>query len=491
MVRVEKDINAIKQKLSTASEVGAKTDDIDKRVVLLESQVGSIQQFHERVGPLEAGVQGLIAGEERQNYEVMGLRRHVDALTPLELVVPSLVDMDGTVSALTTQVQLLNEEVECLKRENNSLRHKLTQLSCLAMNDVTLMMTQLEERVSSKYESQLQAHMDLVHRHTKQHDSMSHEFRHKICDVVDELSNGLPIVEGCSNEGKKTVASLCSQMCEVHECVDSTFGDLAKRLESLKVAGHRAETTLASLLALIAKVHSLEQQVTRLREVSHHSHGCDLSCSCRSSISSVRREVSEVKLDITQLFASLETMHSARDCAETCSCRVAISMVEHELLQMKGEGTLLSSSLDDLQSQVMQVELDVDSVRTKASVHTAHGPHCSINFSCCPDIARHEAELHRFGLALDELWDCLDSVVDSVGSSDQFSSLAPDLASMHSQLDAHFSLSSQSFATLQSKVAALEEVYKAWTAGDAGAEEEEDEMDDDNHDHKGVCFHTG
>ena len=62
---------------------------------------------------------------------------------------------------------------------------------------------------------------------------------------------------------------------------------------------------------------------------------------------------------------------------------------------------------------------------------------------------------------------------------------------MHSPLDTHFSLSSQSLPTLQSKVAALEKVYETWTAGDAGAEEEEDETDDDNHNHKGVCFHTG
>ena len=52
-VRMEKDINVIKQKLSTASEVGAKTNDMDKRVVSLESQDGSIQQLHARVGPLE------------------------------------------------------------------------------------------------------------------------------------------------------------------------------------------------------------------------------------------------------------------------------------------------------------------------------------------------------------------------------------------------------------------------------------------------------
>ena len=145
MVRIEKDINAIKQKLSTASEVGAKTNDMHKRVVLLESQVGSIQQFHERIAPLEVRVQGLIAGEDRQNSEVMDLRRHVDALTPLEPVVSSLVDIDGTVSALTTQAQLLDKEVECLKRENNSLRHESTQVCRLTMNDVTLKMTQLEE----------------------------------------------------------------------------------------------------------------------------------------------------------------------------------------------------------------------------------------------------------------------------------------------------------------------------------------------------------
>ena len=82
----------------------------------------------------------------------------MDALTHLEPVVLSSVHMDGTVSALTVQVQLLDEEVDCLKRESNSLRNDLTQVSPLTMNDVTLMMTQLEERVSRKYESQLQAH---------------------------------------------------------------------------------------------------------------------------------------------------------------------------------------------------------------------------------------------------------------------------------------------------------------------------------------------
>ena len=148
MVRMEKDINAIKQRLSTESEVGAKTNHMDKRVVLFESPVGSIQRFHERVGQLEVRVHGPIAGEEPENYEVMDLRHHVDALTPLEPVVSSLFDVDGTVSALTTQVQLLDEEVECLKRENQSLRHELTQVSHLTMKDVTLMVTQLEERVS-------------------------------------------------------------------------------------------------------------------------------------------------------------------------------------------------------------------------------------------------------------------------------------------------------------------------------------------------------
>ena len=76
-------------------------------------------------------------------------------------------------------------------------------------------------------------------------------------------------------------------------------------------------------------------------------------------------------------------------------------MVEHELLQMKGEGTRLSSPLDELPSQITQVELDMISVRTKAGVHTAHGPDCSRNCSCRVAIARHEAELQRIGLALD------------------------------------------------------------------------------------------
>ena len=68
MVRMEKDINAIKPKLSMASEVGAKANDVDKRVALLESRVGSMHQIHEPVEPLEVRVQGLIAEEERQNW---------------------------------------------------------------------------------------------------------------------------------------------------------------------------------------------------------------------------------------------------------------------------------------------------------------------------------------------------------------------------------------------------------------------------------------
>ena len=42
MVRMEKDINVIKQKLSPASEVSAKTNNVDKTVAVLESRVGSI-----------------------------------------------------------------------------------------------------------------------------------------------------------------------------------------------------------------------------------------------------------------------------------------------------------------------------------------------------------------------------------------------------------------------------------------------------------------
>ena len=46
---------------------------------------------------------------------------------------------------------------------------------------------------------------------------MFHEFRQTICDVVDDLSHWLPIVESCRDEEKKTVASLFSQMCELHD----------------------------------------------------------------------------------------------------------------------------------------------------------------------------------------------------------------------------------------------------------------------------------
>ena len=139
---MEKDINAIEPDLSTASEAVAKTKDVDKRVALLESQDGSMHQIHEHLGPLKVRVQDLIATEEHQNCEVTDFLRRVDALTALDPVVPSMVLMEGTVSALTTQVQLLDEEVECLKRETNSLRHELAQVSRLMINDVTLVMAQ-------------------------------------------------------------------------------------------------------------------------------------------------------------------------------------------------------------------------------------------------------------------------------------------------------------------------------------------------------------
>ena len=223
----------------------------------------------------------------------------MDILTPVEPVVPSLVDMDGMVSALTTQVQLLDEEIECLKRKNNSLQHELTQVSGLTMNDVTVVRAPLKERVSQKYESQLQAHMDLVHRRRKQHDLMFHGFRQKICGVADDLSNQLLIVGSARDEEKKTVASLSSQMCKLRERVDSVFGDRRNRLENLEMAGARIKTTIAFLLPLVAFFHSLQQEVTRLRKVSHHCTGGDLSCSCRLSISPVQGEVSEVDLDIT------------------------------------------------------------------------------------------------------------------------------------------------------------------------------------------------
>ena len=64
-------------------------------------------------------MQGVIAGEGRQNCEVIDLRCRVDALTPLELVVLNLVDMDGTVSALTTQVEFFDEEVQMFEARKN------------------------------------------------------------------------------------------------------------------------------------------------------------------------------------------------------------------------------------------------------------------------------------------------------------------------------------------------------------------------------------
>ena len=69
-------------------------------------------------------------------------------------------------------------------------------------------------------------------------------------------------------------------------------------------------------------------------------------------------------------------------------------------------------------------------------------------------------------------------------------SLESTLSSMRSQLDALSPLSSQSFATLQVKAAALEEVYEKWVAGKAVANEEGDKTDGDDDGHIGVRFRS-
>ena len=128
-----------------------------------------------------------------------------------------------------------------------------------------------------------------------------------------------------------------------------------------------------------------------------------------------------------------------------------MATLDHDLLQVRGEGTRLSSSLDASKSNITRVELHMDPVSTKAGVHTAHRPDCRISCSCRRDIGGNEVHLQRIGFALDEMRDCLDSVVCSVKSTDNVSSLASALASLQSQLNARISCSCQSFATLQSK----------------------------------------
>ena len=57
---------------------------------------------------------------------------------------PALVAIDATVATLSTQVQLLDEEVECLKRENASLRQEIKQATPVTTHTVTLMIQQME-----------------------------------------------------------------------------------------------------------------------------------------------------------------------------------------------------------------------------------------------------------------------------------------------------------------------------------------------------------
>ena len=232
--------------------------------------------------------------------------------------------------------------------------------------------------------------------------------------------------------------------------VESPVHDSVKRFESVGASVRRAETALATLLPLLPKFQSFQREVANLRESVHANHDCDLSCSCRASIASLQREVDRVGAD-----------------------RI-----------------IFSDSSERLQTQVTRVESELAEMESRGGVHTSHGPDGSIYCSCRVQLSQHDTHIRQLGMALDELRDCFDLIPQDFCTSDRASSFESTLSSMRSQLDALSPLSSQSFATLQVKVAALEEVYEKWVAGEAVANEEGYEMDGDEDGHIGVRFRS-
>ena len=173
---MEKDIKAINQKLARVGDYGRTASDVEQRLGSLATRIETIHQKFECVGSLEVRVHGLtenwdrVSNFEKDWREYENVCQHVQALMPLEPLVPALVAIDGTVATLSTQVQSLDEEVECLKRENASLRQEIKQATPLTTHTVTLMIQQMEERMSQKYDGRLQQHMELVQRRKDQYD---------------------------------------------------------------------------------------------------------------------------------------------------------------------------------------------------------------------------------------------------------------------------------------------------------------------------------
>ena len=105
---------------------------------------------------------------------------------PSEPLVPALVAFDGTLATLSTQVQLFDEDFECLKRENASLRQEIKQATPVTTHTVTLMIQQMEEPMSRKYDTRLQQHMELVQRQKDQHDLIFQGFQNKVNSMVEQ-----------------------------------------------------------------------------------------------------------------------------------------------------------------------------------------------------------------------------------------------------------------------------------------------------------------
>ena len=212
----------------------------------------------------------------------------------------------------------------------------------------------------------------------------------------------------------------------------------------------RAETALATLLPLLPEILSFQREVANLPESMHANHDCDLSCSCRASIASLQHAVDRVRADRTNF----------------------------------------SNSLERLQTRIKRVESELAEVESRGGGHTSYGPDCSIYCSCRIQLLQHDTHIRQLCMAPDELQDGLDLIPQVFCTRDRASLFESTLSSMQSQLDALSPLSSQSFAALQVKVAALEEVNEKWVAGEAVANEEGDKTDGDDDGHIGVRFRS-
>ena len=453
LVRMERDIKTITQKLESASGHGAKVNEVATRISSLETRIGSTHQLVERIGLLEVGLQGLSSTWDRvSRHEVgwqafEGVHRHVQALLPLTPHVSNLVRVEDTVSSLSTQVSLLDEEVECLKRENESLRQTIPKQSPLTMETVTLMIQQVEDRVTRKYDAQI-ASMEFECR----------EFKRTVNENYGGLLHRFSLLESSMGEAKRERASLSSKVEHISQRMDLCFDDLTSishevanghamrsQLQEVSSSLAHVERAVASLLPLLPKSQSLQNDLARVHSVMAKSHDCDASCSCRALISNLQDNIDEIK----------------------------------------SQGIAFSSSLGDLQFQTSKFNTAIDRLWDSIGSRSTHSSHCSELCSCPVQLTLHGEALKRIDGMLDELRDCFDAMSDELCTRGRDASFGSTLSSMKAQLD-NLLLSSQSIDTLQVKVAALEDAYEKWTT--CCADEEEDESDEEPSDQYGVRF---